>query len=470
MPVKRYIDTLSILLPAWHNSVAEAGISKYQRLAKLVQQAIEKGQLANGSKLPPHRYLADQLGVTPGTVSKAYQELERLGYLQARVGDGSYIRTLPQTRVGPEHFQTQTWSDDGLDLRHNQHIPTHEVELLSQYWQQLAQQPAYIQQLSRYSPEQGWPQHRQAGARWLSLGSFQPQAEHILCCHGSQHALFSTLLACLRAGEVIATEHLSYPGLISAARILGIRVLGVAMDEQGILPDALESLCQQYPIKALYLTPSIQNPTTGVLDTQRRQQLARLAQRYQLLLIEDETHAMLFDERPLPLSYYAPEHCILLSSLSKVACAGIRAGFIHAPARLINKLAQAIKAQSWMVNAFGLDIASQWILSGKASQLAQAQLHALQQRKAALIPILEGCQYRSHSHSPHFWLEVPEPWSAQEIAANLQQSGIRIATAEDFAVGRQHQPQAIRVSISAEPDDLGAIAQAMQQLRTLLLN
>ncbi|PRB47700.1 GntR family transcriptional regulator [Pseudomonas sp. MYb2] len=444
MTVKVSIAMVSILRDGLSNGV---GV-KYKRLAEGVAQAIDEGVIEAGCKLPPHRLLADSLGVTIGTISRAYGELERVGLVVARVGDGTYVRQRGMDRPQDKGFRNV--SDEPstcLDMSRNQPMPGQEAELMRQSLLDLANEPDVLRQLSGYTAEAGMARHRVAGAVWLSHGEFVPHADQVLCVNGGQHGLLCALMGLLKAGDTLVTEHLSYPGLISVARQLGIRLLGAAMDDEGLLPSALEDVCRQHRVSALYCTPTIQNPTAAVMSVPRREAIAEVCRQHNLLIIEDEAHAVLDRQRPLPLSYFAPERSVLIGSLSKAVSAGLRVGYLHAPQALVGRLSAAVRATCWMANPLSMEVASLWIESGMAQRLLDEQISEIGRRKELVSPALEGLNYKTHPYSPHFWVEVPQLWRASQIAAELKENNYLVATAEAFAVGHAAVPQFIRVSV-----------------------
>jgi DNA-binding transcriptional MocR family regulator len=450
MTVKVSIAMVSILRDGLANGV---GV-KYKRLAEAVQNGIEEGLIDAGSKLPPHRLLADSLGVTIGTISRAYGELERVGLVVARVGDGTYVRQRGMERPRDSGFRNV--SDEPqvfLDMSRNQPIPGQEAGFLSQSLQALANDPRTLQQLTGYTAESGLLRHREAGARWLSHQAFVPSAEQVVCVNGGQHGLLCALMGLLKAGDTLVTEHLTYPGLIGVARQLGIKLIGAEMDGEGLLPSALEDICRQHRVSALYCTPTLQNPTAAVMSVQRREAIAEVCRQHNLLIFEDEAHAVLARQRPLPLSDFAPERSVLIGSLSKAVSAGLRIGFLHAPQPLIGRLHAAVRGTSWMANPLAMEVASRWIENGTAEQLLSKQIAEITRRKALVSGALEGLVYTSHAHSPHFWIEVPEPWRASQIAAELKEKNYLVATAEAFAVGHAAVPQCIRASVCNSAGD-----------------
>lgn len=465
MAVKPIIDTVSML----RDALSSGHGAKYKRLAEAMELRILDGSIEGGAKLPPHRSLADRLGVTIGTVSRAYAELERMGLVVARVGDGTFVRQRDLERkrdIGFSNFVEER--PEQFDMSRNMHIPGAETSLLAQSLLELARNPQTLAEMTLYTPDAGLPRYRQAGARWLAHGDFRPQAEQVLCVNGGQHGLLCTLMALLRAGDTLVTEQLTYPGLISAARMLGIKLLGAAMDEEGLIPAALDELCRQHRISALYCTPTLQNPTTGVLSVARREALVAVCREHNLLIIEDEAHAVLVEDRPPPLSFYAPERSVLIGSLSKAVAAGLRVGYLHAPVPLISRIAAALRGSCWMATPLAMELASGWIESGVAEKLLRQQIIEIGRRKQLVEGLLEGLSYRTHPQCPHFWIEVPEPWRASDVEAELKLKNYLVATAEAFAVGRAAVPQFVRASVSNASHNDALLLQGFQALSNSL--
>ncbi|UVL42237.1 PLP-dependent aminotransferase family protein [Pseudomonas sp. B21-040] len=450
MTVKTSIAMVSILRDGLANGV---GV-KYKRLADAVHKSIVDGLIEPGCKLPPHRLLADSVGVTIGTVSRAYGELERIGVVVARVGDGTYVRQQGMERVRDAGFRNV--SDEPqpfFDMSRNQPIPGQEALFLSQSLHAVSLDSAAMQRVSGYTADVGLQHYREAGARWLQHGAFAPHADQIVCVNGGQHGLLCALMALLKSGDTLVTEHLTYPGLISVARMLGIKLIGIAMDDEGLMPQALEDICRQHRVSALYCTPTIQNPTAAVMSVARREAIAQVCRQHNLLIFEDEAHAVLAQQRPLPLSYFAPERSVLIGSLSKAVSAGLRVGYLHAPQPLIGRLSAAVRGTCWMASPLTLEVASLWIENGMAEQLLAQQIAEISRRKSLVAGLLEGAVYKTHSHSPHFWIEVPEPWRASQIAAELKEKNYRVATAEAFAVGHAAVAQCVRASVCNSAGD-----------------
>jgi DNA-binding transcriptional MocR family regulator len=270
------------------------------------------------------------------------------------VGDGTFARQAGLDTKRDKGFRTFVDEPPAyFDMSRNMYIPGDEGPLLAKTLQDLSNDPQTLRQLSLYVPEVGLPRCREAGAHWMTHQAFLPSPDQVLCVNGAQHGLLCTLMALVRPGETLVTEHLTYPGLIAAARFLGIKLLGAEMDNEGLLPASLEQLCRSNRVSALYCTPTIQNPTNGVLSIQRREAIARICQQHNLLIFEDEAHGVLVDDRPPPLSVFAPERSILISSFSKAVVAGLRVGYLHAPLPLVSRLAAALRSTDTPGNGVG---------------------------------------------------------------------------------------------------------------------
>lgn len=465
MPVKSIIDTVSILQEALKSTRG----AKYKRLARALEHCILNGHLEAGVKLHPHRILADQLGVTAGTVSRAYADLERMGLVVARVGDGTFVRLRGMERKREDGFRNFVEEAPEIyDMSRNMYIPGAESTLLAQSLMNISRDNQKLHELMLYTPDTGLPRFRQAGAVWLSNGAFQAQADQVLCVNGGQHGLICTLMSLLRSGDTVVTEQLTYPGLISASRMLGIRLLGAAMDEEGLIPESLDELCRHHRVAALYCTPTLQNPTTSILSEQRREAITAICREHNVLIIEDEAHALLVESRPPPLSHYAPERSVLISGLSKAVSAGLRVGYLHAPSAIVGRIAAAVRASCWMATPLAMELATQWIENGVAAKLLRQQIAEIERRKELVVNSLAGLTYRTHPQSPHFWIEVPEPWRASDVENDLKLKNYLIASAEAFAVGRAVVPQCVRVSISNASQDDPLLQRGFQTLAAAL--
>lgn len=457
----------------WLPTLSRSNEPKYRAIADAYAQAINGGQMLPGEKLPAHRLLARKLSVTTGTVSRAYAELERCGMVVARVGDGTYVaepdadgtrlpRLMGSAGLGgsarPEPERAASLPATSLsapalavarhvDLGQNVPMPTDEAALLAQTLRTLSADERLAGELLLYQPEGGRRSHREAGARWLARMGCAVPAERVLVTQGAQHGLACVLRAVLRPGDTIFAEALSYPGIVALARQLRLNLVGVEIDDEGIVPAALERACGVLAPRALFCVPTLHNPTTATLSEARRAAIAEIAVRHNLVVIEDLVPAALLDAPPAPLTARLPEHGIVISSLSKAVAPGLRIGYVQAPQDWVGKILAVIRSDCWMTSPLPAEIAARWIVDGEIDRLIAQQRAQVQVRQAIAAEALAGWAYRTDPASPHLWLPLAEPWRAAEFSAALRQAGVLVKTADSFVIGRGSAPHAVRLSL-----------------------
>lgn len=443
--------------------LSDSSKPKYQAIAEELAQSILGGQLATGDKLPPQRDLAQRLGVTTGTVSRAYASLERQGLATARVGDGTYVRALEQT---PAQLSAEAVIVP-IDLAHNVAIPTEDTQALQRALEELSADPQSLRQVLSYQPETGLRRHREAGAKWLRRFGTGGNWNRVMITHGAQHGLACVLRTLARPGDAVLTESLSYPGLQALARLMRLQLIGVEFDDEGILPQALERAAKTFDTKFMYCSPTLHNPTSNTMSISRREDIAAVARRCRLLVIEDCVHAAA-QASPLPaLSTWLPEQSFLLSSFSKVTSPGLRVGFLEAAPVWLDKFAASMRADSWMVAPLLPEIATRWIESGVIEHLISLQRRLVGERLACAREVLDGLDFKGEPEYPLLWLPLPEPWRAGQFSAALRHAGVLVRTADHFAVGRSPAPHAIRISLNA-PHSTEQLARGLNALKSLI--
>lgn len=421
---------------------ATPGVPKYQAIASDLAQAIVTGQLVAGEKLPPHRVLARRLGVTTGTVSRAYASLEKQALALARVGDGTYVRNLDGSAL--DAVQAARF----IDMGNNVAIATDDVAALQRALAVLAQSPTALAEALKYQPEAGAQRHRAAGAAWLERFGTAGDGTRVMVTHGAQHAIAGVLRTLARPGDSVLTEMLSYPGLLALGHAMRLQVIGVEMDGEGLLPDALERAAQTFGSRLLFCSPSLHNPLACTMSMGRREAIAAVARRHNLLLIEDVVHAAALEQPPPAISTLIPEQSFLVASFSKVMAPGLRIGYLEAAPRWLDKVAASIRTDCWMVAPLMAEIAMQWIHSGEAERLIALQRAAIAQRRALALEVLDGITLHSAVDFPHLWLPLPAPWRAGTYAAALRQAGVLVRGPDHFAAGRAPTPHAVRISLN----------------------
>ncbi len=435
----------------WRPRIEDDYGPRYLAIANAIATDLESGVLTPGSRLPTHRNLADFLGVTVGTVTRGYSEAERRGLTVGEVGRGTFVRSREVEEYGWAAAQPgEAGRVIDLSLACPWTAPG-EGELLAETLRQITREADMVE-LLQYHPDSATLRHRAAAASWIERTGMEAPPERIIVTAGAQHAMTVLFSALLRRGDIILTGQLTYPGMKALAQMLGLRIRGVALDKEGIRPDALEEACHDGSPAALYCVPTLQNPTCGVMSEERRRQIAKVAKRHDLVVVEDHVHAHMVDDEPPPLTVFAPERTIHLSTISKSVTFGLRTGFVLAPDHLVERIRAGVRSTIWMPPPLMAEVTTRWLSDGTADRIAAMKREELQTRTAIVREVL-GDRYdlRGTDSSIHFWLQLPEPWRSDECVAQARQRGVLVAGAEAFAVGRRDVPHAVRVCIARVP-------------------
>jgi DNA-binding transcriptional MocR family regulator len=429
----------------WTPDISGREGPKYRALAGAIAEAIASGELPEGERLPTHRDLAWRLGITVGTVTRAYALAQAQGRIAGEVGRGTYVlpeRDRPAAIAHEAAFDFPMAAFDRPDAElekssgpivMNQNFPADPWvnELLAQAIQRMAD-PRRLDAINGYLSANGLRRHRVAARDWLRRFGMERDEDSILIVNGCQHGLSVAFMALAKHGDTILAESLTWPGARQMAEMLGLKVAPVAIDDKGVLPDAFEAACRDTAPRLFYTVPTLHNPTASVLPEDRRRAIAEIAGRHGVYIVEDDVFGYMVENAPPPISTFAPELGIYVTSLSKPVAPILRAGFISAPAALVPKLAAAIRATALMPSPLNIEIAAE-------------------QKMAA--EILGEAIRPSHSSGTHIWMGLPPLWTGETFAAEALARGVAITPGSVFAVEENAAArQAIRLCISAESD------------------
>jgi len=433
----------------WRPEIEQALEPPYLAIVGALNTDIGAGRLRWGDRLPTHRELADTLHVAIGTVSRAYKEAERRGLVRGEVGRGTFVGGSGPSPMS-SLLEPVAHESAVIDLSCN--YPVYgEGPDLADTLRRLSQK-CDLRHLLRYQPHAGLLRHRTAGADWASRYGINTAADSVLVCNGAQHALAVVLSAIAEPGDLVVTEGLTYPGMKVLANMLRLKLMGLPMDENGLMPGGFESVCRKRRVRALYLMPTIQNPTGTTLPEARRRRIARIAAEYDVAIVEDDVHRLLAEDPPPPLQTLAPERTYFVAGLSKAVTGGLRIGYLIAPPHAVERLIQSLWATCWMVAPLTAEIATVWIEDGTADQVLARKRDEARARQDMARHLLNGLSYRTSPHSFHLWLRLPGEWDGASFAVEARRRGVAITPADAFAVGKTFVSNEVRVCLGAAED------------------
>jgi GntR family transcriptional regulator/MocR family aminotransferase len=448
----------------------------FLQIARAIMDDVRRGRLRPRDELPGSRALAQSLGVHRNTVIAAYRELSAEGWVTTDPARGTFVSSaLPDVaprRFAPAHELRDTISDRvGYALPA---LPSHapvaplalppgpgvlslnggipDVRLVPT----AAIARAYRRALRRggkallsYADPRGCPALRVALAEMLSATrGLAAREENILVTRGSQMAIDLAARALLEPGAVVAVEALGYRPAWDALRAAGAVLLPVPLDDGGLRIDALEALIAKEPVRAIYLTPHHQYPTTAVLAPGRRLELLELARRARILVIEDDyDHEFHYDGRPvLPLASADRAGVVVyIGTLSKVLAPGLRIGYLVAPTPVVERVA----ARRASVDRQG-DHAIEWAVAelledGEVQRHIRRARRIYRARRDVLTQTL-GAQlggvlsFRAPAGGTALWVQVSRRVDVTAWARRALQKGVAVQAGQQFAFdGRARQ-------------------------------
>ena len=426
----------------WTPVIPDGAAPLYERLLSVLRADIAAGALATGTRLPPQRDLAYRLGVGLGTVTRAYVEAEKAGLVSAHVGRGSFVNA-PAAHRGAQR-------DGPINMAQNISPSAPANSRLSEALARLRKRPDLLEHLA-YAPVAGHETQRRAGAAWLSRTSSYADVDwrRVICCAGAQQGLALALGTVMRPGETLLTEAVAYHGLKALALHSGWKIRGLAMDAEGLRPDALEEAILATGARALAVLPTLQNPTGRIMSLARREAIAAIARKHDLTLVEDDIYGAYAPGAPPPFALRAPERTFHVSGVSKTLAPGLRAGFLVAPSgEAFERVLDAVRVIAYAPPAFGGLIATQWIEDGTADAILAETLEEGAVRLALardlLGPALETPQSAT---APHLWLPMSE-LDAERLAGRALRGGVEV-TPPDAPIVEAGFESGVRICLGA---------------------
>ncbi|HEY7505218.1 MAG TPA: PLP-dependent aminotransferase family protein [Gemmatimonadales bacterium] len=430
----------------WSPALPPDAEPKYQALLDALLRDVESGTLPPGTRLPPQRELAGRLGVAIGTVGRAYAVAEQRGVVSGEVGRGTFVRG---PEPGVEAGAVEEDDPEVIDLSKSRLVRDPRVGSAAALLQSLARRPDLDRLLDFYQPAPGMARHREAGARWMSRTGLTVPAERVIITSGAQHGAATVLASLARPGDLILTEHVTYTGMKAIASLLHLQLRGLPLDGDGLIPEAFEAACRDGSPRALYCMPTLHNPTGRTMPLGRRQAIVEIAARHDVALIEDDVYGFLPDDPLPPLAALAPAGAYYITSTSKSMAPGLRVGYVAAPESRVDRVAAVIRASTWLIAPLLAELASDWIERGEADAMVAWKREETAARHAAAVQIL-GRWLPSGSHrSFHLWLPLPEPWRTEEFVSQARALNVVVSPSEEFVVGRESAPHAVRVCLGA---------------------
>ena len=416
----------------------------YRQLIQQIRAQIDSGDLPAGARLPASRNLARQLKLSRISVVNAYSELRAAGYLSAQAGRGTFVA---HDRANPEVAQPQQpapgMRQRASSIREMMRLARRPGVIdfsggapPSEFFPVRYLQDAINQVIERdgaealaYEAPEGYGPLRRAVRDYVRAIGIDCRVEDVLITGGAQQAIDLVLQSLMRAGETLVTADPTYLGIIDIAEARRVQIQGVPIDEDGIRIDALENALNHLRPRLIYVMPSYQNPTGHLMPLHRRRQLARLAARHRIPVLEDEVYREFrYDGDELPPLKALDESGVVIhtNAFTKVLLPGIRIGYLVAAGPYQERLARVKQAAD--ISTPGLNQRAIHLLLERgvlAKQLERNRLELRRRRVAALAAaqryLPAGSRWTAPGGGLFLWVELPAagPSAAETFIAGI---------------------------------------------------
>ncbi|MHA7777853.1 aminotransferase-like domain-containing protein [Roseibium sp. M-1] len=457
----------------WHPEIPDGQGPLYVRLAERIAEDIATGALAAGAKLPPQRDLAYDLGVTVGTIGRAYALIRQRGLVSGEVGRGTFVLgsgvqtpleedtkpdldRVPVAANGNSRLPAApaSWTQAAMEAPRDIafggtriSVPAPEAirfdstsapeigqaEVIGRLTADITREVPYeIASYTRSVP-QSW---REAGRIWLSRAGWEPQEGSIVPTTGAQAAIMAIIAATTSPGDQIAFEDLTYSSIARGASLTGRLPVQIARDAEGPLPEDLARVCAQKHPKVLFVMPTMHNPSVGLMGAKRRAEIVTIARQYNLWIIEDEVYGSLRDTAVPPFAQLAPERTFHVGSLSKSVTAGVRGGWVSSPLSHAQRIYTAHKMLTGGISFLLCELSSRLVLSGSAADFRQKIRAEIAARQALVEAYLGAYDMETAVDAPFLWLKLPEPWLSGTFKAAAATAKVLVDDEDEFKSGR----------------------------------
>lgn len=423
----------------------------YSQIADHLKQSILLGEFPPGSLLPSERKLAEQLKVNRSTVVLAYSELRSYGLIESLPGSGTLVSPVgqaPMFKYAPDWNQ---YAEGGSFLpnlpflRRIREAVEQDDTIIDFASGKLSVDLAPMAEVNRlikkleYSAEEGFdkPQGflplRRAMVDFLrQYRGIDTTESSILITTGSQQSLYLITQCLLSPGDAVGVECPSFFRSLSMFKSAGLKLVSLPVDEHGVIPEDLRRLQQKHRIKMLFVHPNFQNPTGTLLQADRRKELLDTAGELGLPIVEDDPHSLTALDGPPPPALKTTDkasNILYIGSLSKIAAAGLRVGWIVAPRSVIQRLADARRQMDLGFSVIPQKIAAQFIgspdLAPHLERLRNSLRHKRDLLAAALQRELPGLvRFTVPEGGLHLWCRIIPQVQDNRLLEEALQRGV----------------------------------------------
>lgn len=454
------VNTVEGYYMSWRPEINKNDKALYRSLAAKLESDIINGILMPGTKLPPQRELADYLDLNVSTVSKGFKLCELKGLISATAGSGTFVAydALASDRLPADAHNIIDMGTIAPENSSN--------ELILQQLKHMLNEPDAGKWFSYVRPgDSEW--QKDAAVMLMKKCGYETCREKILFTAGGQNALVAVLAGMFSYGDKLGVDNHIYPGIKTAADMLGIQLVPIRPSGGAMDADALMYYCKKENLKGVYLIPDCQDPTTNMMSFAQRKIIASVIKEQKIWLIEDASYSLMNDRPISPVASFIPEQSVYITSLSKSLAPGLRIGYASVPLSVKSSISLALSNLNVSVSPLMAELSARLIVSGQIDIIIREHINKTRERNELFNRYFPSNISKENENNIFRWLHLKGNIKGSYFEQTALDKGVQVYAADRFAVGNTAAERAVRVAICA-PESIEELETGLKILHDIM--
>lgn len=458
----------------------------YIQIKNELREMIYSHIFPKGFSLPSERKLAEELGVSRSTVIKAYEELKALGLLESHMGKGTRVtiendserlnnekQPLPlswyqffDSSIAPANDHTIIDIINMIECKNTIYFSggvadpeLYPVEVIHKLQEKLWKKSG--KDMLTSSSVEGYYPLRESISELMKLKHIAASPKEIMILSGSMQGIDFVARTFITPRDVVIVEEPTFMGAIQLFKLAGAKVIGVPMDEEGMIMEELEKVLKDNPnAKFIYTIPDFQNPTGRTMSLSRRKKLIELANRFDIVIIEDNPYGEVrfAGEKLPPVKHFDTEgRVIYLSTFSKIFAPGLRLGWICADKSFIDEYVPFKQNVDLHTDIFAQMITAKYMEMFNIEAHIEKIKEVYKHRRELMIKCIkeefpENIKYTLPDGGLFIWVQLPQDVDASELFVKALENHVAFVPGQSFFPDGNYK-NAFRLNYSNMPDE-----------------
>ncbi|MEQ9164653.1 MAG: PLP-dependent aminotransferase family protein [Fulvivirga sp.] len=417
----------------WDKKFKQSDRKKFLHLIQYIVDAIDSGKLKSGEVLPTQRQLSKKLNLSIGTITKAFKQLEQMGYLSGEIGRGTFVSDITTEYKNFLYTESKTPYKYNLGHFRTSELFNHTIQLnLLSGIKEIAGTPDFFYKLNDFN-NCGTKAQKESFIRWIKpLGFESINATDTTLLMSEVSAINTVINAMTAVGDKILVEQLgdriTKDQVAQSNRI----AIPLKLDAQGIDPTDLEEKIKLHQPKLLITQPTFQMPTAIVSPKSRKKEIMAVCEKYGLIILEDAKIDKFFDAEVSPYYEMNPDLGLYITGTYFTLNPALSSSIVVGNSNHIKRIENQFKLSNWTHSQILLEMCANLINTGRADKIVDERKKILETRNICFDEVFEIAPNTSHKYSPFRWLKIPETWPNAQFAQMAYENGILVRNSDIF--------------------------------------